>query len=145
MLSRNQYIGIACCFLMLMLVYLFQQYNYFGFILTLLGVDDSAVHPNWYFIVNKTLRLLVNDSICLLLIYLIFKNASYVRVGLWLQLIELLVILPIYFWLKLSLEGDSEISSPMLSQLHRLIINPTLMLLLIVAFIYQRISQQPPQ
>ncbi len=63
---------------------------------------------------------------------------KYVKVGSYLQLIEMFVVLPLYFVVKLKLEGDSEISSPLLSQFHRLIINPTLMVLLMIGFYYQR-------
>ncbi len=60
------------------------------------------------------------------------------KVAFLLFLVELFIILPLYFWIKLSTEGDSELSSPLLSQIHRLIINPTLMILLIVSFLYQK-------
>jgi len=50
---------------------------------------------------------------------------------------EFFILLPIYFIMKLSLEGDSEISSPLLSQLHRMIVNPLLMIILILGLVYQ--------
>ncbi len=80
----------------------------------------------------------MNDASCFLLISALFKERKYVTVAFWVFLFELLVLLPVYFLLKLSIEGDSEMSSPLLSQLHRLIINPTLMLLLMISFFYQR-------
>jgi hypothetical protein len=54
------------------------------------------------------------------------------------QLIDLVVLLPIYLLIKLAMEGDEEISSPLLSQFHRLIVNPTLMILLLPAIYFQR-------
>ena len=72
------------------------------------------------------------------MIYAIFYDKKYVKVGGMIQLIEMFVILPIYFVIKLTVEGDSEISSPLLSQIHRLIINPVLMVLLMIGFYYQR-------
>ena len=80
----------------------------------------------------------MNDFACLLLIYVFFEDKKYLKMGFWVFLIELLVILPIYLVLKLSLEGTSEISSPLLSQIHRLIVNPTLMILLMLGFVYQK-------
>lgn len=80
---------------------------------------------------------MVNDIACLLLVAAIFNKPSYLRLSAWIFLTELLVLLPIYFVLKLTLEGDSEISSPLLSQLHRMIVNPLLMIVLIMGFIYQ--------
>ena len=78
---------------------------------------------------------------CFLLIYALFRHKSYLRVAFVVFLFEILILLPFYFSIKLYLEGDSEISSPLLSHLHRLIINPTLMILLIVGFFYQRLVE----
>ena len=120
--------------LVLVFVYLFQKYSYYHI---LIG-DASQAHPYFIFIFNKFLRLTINDTACLLMIYAIFYDKKYVKVGGMIQLIEMFVILPIYFVIKLTVEGDSEISSPLLSQIHRLIINPVLMVLLMIGFYYQR-------
>ncbi len=80
----------------------------------------------------------INDGACVILIYALFRERKYIRVAFYVFLFELLVILPIYFVLKLTIEGTSELSSPLLSQIHRMVVNPTLMLLLMVAFFYQR-------
>jgi len=74
----------------------------------------------------------------MLLIFAIFREKKYLRVGFYIFLFESLIMLPIYFICKLTLEGTSEISSPLLSQVHRMIINPMLMILTIIAFFYQR-------
>ncbi len=123
--------------LMLVMVFVFQKVVYFHWIQGLFGISTS-VWPYAPFVVNKVLRFLMNDAICIFFIYILFKEKKYMRVAFFLFLIELLIILPLYFWIKLSLEGDSELSSPLLSQIHRLIINPTLMILLIVSFLYQK-------
>ena len=112
------------------LVYVFQRINIAG----LLG----DLSPNGIFIINRTARLVVNDMACLLIISGLFKGKNYLKIAFWVFLVELLVILPLYFMVKLSLEGDSEISSPLLSQVHRLVVNPMLMLLLVAGFFYQR-------
>jgi exosortase F-associated protein len=117
---------------MLVSVYIFQRVN-----LTSV-MDTSNLHPNTSFIVNRTLRMLLNDIACFLLIYAIFKERKYLKVAFWLFLAELFIVLPVYLVLKLLLEGDSEISSPLLSQIHRLIVNPTLMIVLIAGFVYQK-------
>jgi exosortase F-associated protein len=128
-------IGLAC--LLLVMVFIFQRFNYFHFLQGLLGFPN----PTWAFttfVVNKLIRFLINDSICIFFIYILFKEKRYLTVAFYLFLIELFIVLPFYFWIKLSTEGDSELSSPLLSQIHRLIINPTLMILLIVSFAYQK-------
>jgi hypothetical protein len=42
--------------------------------------------------------------------------------------------------IKLGWEGDSEISSPLLSFVHRLIVNPLLMFVLMAGLVLQRYS-----
>lgn len=111
-------------------VYIFQRINLAG----LLGI----FHPNIIFAINRTARLILNDFACLLIIFALFREAKYLKIAFWVFLIELLVILPFYLAIKLSFEGDSEISSPLLSQVHRLIVNPMLMILLIGGFLFQR-------
>lgn len=90
------------------------------------------------FSIKKILRVLLNDTCMLLLVYAWFKDRNITRLALWVQAIDVLVLVPIYLLIKLSLEGPSEISNPMLSQWHRLLVNPTLMILLIPAIYYQR-------
>jgi exosortase F-associated protein len=119
-------------------VYLFQDTNWLGRGVSLFGGNPEGVHPYVYFIFNKTFRLILNDLACFMLIYVIFQERKYLTVAFWLFLLELFVVLPVYFIIKLSFEGDSEISSPLLSQIHRLIVNPILMVLLILGFFYQK-------
>lgn len=114
----------------LVAVYIFQRFSF----ASLLGEFPD----NTIFVINRAIRLIINDSACFLIIFGLFREKKYLRIGFWVFLVEILIILPIYFMVKLSLEGDSEISSPLLSQIHRLIVNPLLMLLLIAGFGYQR-------
>jgi exosortase F-associated protein len=74
----------------------------------------------------------------MLLIFAIFRRKSYLLIALYVFVFELFILLPAYFAIKLSLEGDTEISSPLLSFVHRLIVNPMLMLVLMAGFFYQR-------
>lgn len=116
--------------LLLGIVYIFQRFNPWS------GFD--SMHPNAIFAINRIFRLILNDLACFLIIFAIFQEAKYLKIAFWVFLFELVVILPMYLVIKLSLEGDSEISSPLLSQVHRLIVNPMLMFLLIAGFFYQR-------
>lgn len=118
--------------MLLVAVYVFQRVN-----LAIL-VGFNTANPNVVFIANRTVRMLLNDIACFLLIYAIFQERKYLKVAFWVFLAELMIILPAYLMLKLRLEGDSEISSPLLSQIHRLIVNPTLMMVLIAGFLYQK-------
>ena len=130
-MPRGKRIAMAgMALIILVLVYLFQQFSYAQVI--------GGLHPNVVFIINKTVRLILNDLACMLLIFAVFQRRTYLVVAFYVFLFELLILLPVYFAVKLSLEGDSEISSPLLSFVHRLIVNPMLMFVLIAGFVYQR-------
>jgi exosortase F-associated protein len=105
----------------------------------LFGIE---AHPYAHFVVKRFMRLFINDSFMLLLIYAWFNDKSITQLAWKLQLVDTCILLPLYLVLKLSLEGDSEISSPLLSQFHRLIVNPTLMILLIPGVYFQRMSSK---
>ena len=123
--------------MILVLVYVFQRFDYFSFAGKALGFN-GVEYPYSRFAFNRALRMVSNDTACLVLISVWFRDRRYTRLAGYLFLIEVFLILPVYLWVKLSLEGDSEISSPILSQVHRLIVIPMLMILLMVAFVYQR-------
>jgi exosortase F-associated protein len=124
----------------LVFTYVFQHVGFAGFI----GLKRD-VHPNIVFATNRALRMILNDMACFILIYLFFEEKKYLKLAFLVFLVEFLVVLPIYLVIKLSLEGDSEISSPLLSQIHRLIVNPTLMILLMLGFFYQKYRKKPVQ
>jgi exosortase F-associated protein len=136
-MKRSGWIGGAL--LVLVLVFVFQRFNYAVVLTSFLPEGLQITQPNTIFMVNKTIRLVLNDVACMVLIYAWFKERKYLTLSFYLFLVEVGLLLPIYFIVKLSLEGDSEISSPLLSQIHRLIVNPLLMFLLMVGFIYQRV------
>ncbi len=92
---------------------------------------DKPGNPYLAFTVNRTLRLFLNDLFILLLLAGWFQSRSVLRLAFAIQLINFFILLPPYLLVKLNLEGDTEISSPLLSQFHRLIVNPTLMILLL--------------
>ncbi|WP_127121204.1 exosortase F system-associated membrane protein [Chryseotalea sanaruensis] len=91
------------------------------------------------FVLKKLIRIVLNDTAALVLIYAWFYDAKITRLAFLLQLVDTFILLPVYLVLKLSIEGTAEISVPLLSQLHRLIVNPTLIILLIPAIYFQRI------
>lgn len=101
-------------------------------------VSRSSFKPELHFIVNRTVRIFLNDTFMLLLLYALFADKSIIKLALVIQAIDVLILFPLYLLFKLPAEGASEISSPLLSQFHRLIVNPTLMILLIPAIYYQK-------
>jgi exosortase F-associated protein len=135
--NSHRVILIVISLLLLATAYLFQRTDFLSLLAKFVG-GKLIFHPYVNFIFNKTLRLIWNDAACCLLIFAFFKEKKYLKVGVFLFLFELLIVLPVYFFIKLSLEGDSEISSPLLSQIHRLIVNPMLMIVLLIGLMYQR-------
>lgn len=115
----------------LIALYIFQRFNYSVFI-------SENFDGNTQFIINRTVRFFINDLAVILLIYAIFNNKELLKIAFTIQLLEMFFILPLYFYFKLSLEGATEISSPLLSFVHRIVVNPIIMLLLIPAFWFQQ-------
>jgi exosortase F-associated protein len=134
-LRQLRFLWLALGMMGLLFVYLFQKENPAQVLGFLLGT--SSLNANLEFAVNRTLRLLLNDAFCMLIIYALFRERAYVSLAFLLFCFELVVLLPVYLVIKLSLEGPSEISSPLLSYIHRLIVNPLLMFILMAGFYYQ--------
>lgn len=135
----KKYFLIALSLIILVLVYLFQRVSYASVLNEVLPEVFQIANSNTIFIVNKTVRLIMNDLACMIMIYSVFQKRMYLKASLYLFLVELFVMLPVYLIVKLNLEGTSELSSPLLSQIHRLIVNPLLMFLLMIGFVYQRL------
>lgn len=119
-------------FLLLATSYVYQYTD------VLLALTGTNYFPEAHFTVNRIMRILLNDLGMVLIIYAIFLDRDVIKLALIVQMLDLFVLLPLYLLLKLPAEGVSELSSPFLSQFHRIIINPILMILLIPAIYYQR-------
>jgi len=138
----KRYVLLGLALVALFLIYLFQRISYAALVNSILPEVLEIRNANAIFIFNRTIRLILNDSACMVIIWALFQQAKFLKAAFLVFLVELLVILPIYFIIKLSLEGDSELSSPFLSQIHRIIVNPLLMILLMIGFVYQKLNQQ---
>jgi exosortase F-associated protein len=120
-------LGFGCA-LGLLLVFIFQ------------GVDVAeiftTVEPGiGRFLINRSLRFLLNDACVIGLIYALFSDRKYVVFSLYVQVFGMIFILAPYFVIKVRFP---QYNGPLVSFLHRLVLNPTLLLLLIPAFYYQR-------
>jgi exosortase F-associated protein len=120
-------IGVLCC-LGLLLVFLFQRVD----VAAALGVNNTGITR---FLVNRTIRFLVNDAFAIGLIYALFPPRKYVMFAIYVQIFGVAAFLIPYFTLKVYYPSYN---GPYLNFLHRLILNPTLLLLLIPAFYYQK-------
>lgn len=111
----------------LVVVFLFQRIDIGGMV----GIDDAS----WKFIVNRSIRFLLNDGLAIVLIYALFQERKYVVFSIWVQLFGMFFILVPYFIIKFNFPYYN---GPLVSFLHRLVLNPTILLLLIPAFYYQK-------
>lgn len=118
----------ACCLIGLVGVFIFQRID-------ITGAVWFQATPIQRFLVNRAIRFLINDALTVGLIYAIFAEKKYVIFSLWVQLAGFLLFLVPYFILKIYFPSYN---GPLISFLHRLILNPMLLLLLIPAFYYQR-------
>jgi hypothetical protein len=124
----NRWLIGSACAIGLVVVYLFQKLDPAG----ALFPELSSIHK---FLVNRTIRFILNDAFMIGIIYALFVERKYVIFALWVQLAGVILFLIPYFVLKLYFPGYN---GPLISYLHRLILNPTLLLLLIPAYYYQR-------
>jgi exosortase F-associated protein len=113
----------------LLMIFLFQRID----IATSLGYKGEFIE---HFLINRSIRFLLNDIMAVGLIYALFEQRKYVLFSLWAQAGGTVFFLLPYFMLKIYFP---EYNGPLISFLHRLILNPTLLLLLIPAFYYQRL------
>ena len=120
-------IGVLCC-MGLLLVFLFQRIDVAG----AMGMAQTNIAR---FLLNRTIRFLVNDALTIGLTYALFATRKYVIFAFYVQIFGLVAFLIPYFVLKLYFPSYN---GPYLNFLHRLILNPTLLMLLIPAFYYQK-------
>jgi len=109
-------------------IFVFQQFDIAG----LVGFGDSYVTK---FIFNRSIRFILNDFLTITLIYALFLERKYIAFALYVQLAGLLFILIPYFIIKLNFPAYN---GPLINFIHRLVLNPLLLVLLIPAFYYQR-------
>jgi len=112
----------------MVLVFLFQRID----VASLLGVGEPAIYR---FLINRTIRFLLNDAFAIGLIYALFEERKYVIFAVYVQVAGIVLFLLPYFILKIYFPAYN---GPMISFLHRLVLNPTLLMLLIPAFYYQK-------
>ncbi|MBI3217904.1 MAG: exosortase F system-associated protein [Bacteroidetes bacterium] len=115
----------------LLLLFIFQKVNFASHFFSFTSTGA--------FVFNRSLRFIINDSLSILLIYAIFQERKYVIFACWVQVAGFLFLLCPYFILRIYWP---EYNGPMLNFLHRVIINPTLMLLLIPALLHQKSTQK---
>jgi exosortase F-associated protein len=130
---------VALMGLVLAVSYHWREYAWLESIMQGKGVGMKSDPLSWEGISNKILRYLVNDLAALGIIHALFGRMDYLRLGWWVMWFGLALLLPLYFvglWLL------PPAMSIALSYLHRLIMNPVLLMLLIPALYYQSLQDK---
>ena len=133
---KNKYL-VAFGALGLITVYVFQRQLFFDPFQDFIFNPQHPKYPEVdvvSYILSKTLRYILNDGFALLIIWGLFQNKRYMRFAVLIFMIGLFILLPIYLVLVLNFY---ESTYTFLNHLHRLVLNPVLMMLLIPAFYYQ--------
>lgn len=124
----------------LTLVYIFQSklfYDPFQYLLSKPIMNEFLEVETGKYIGSKILRFVLNDGLALTVIYGVFGPGKYVKFAAMVLLFGLLVLLPTYLILALYFYQETYL---FINHLHRLILNPVIMMLLIPAFYVQKIK-----
>jgi exosortase F-associated protein len=134
---KNKYLVFAGL-LGLIIVYVFQRQLFFDPFQDFIYNPQEPQYPEFEsgpYIISKIIRYILNDGFALLIIWGLFKNKTYMRFAMIIFSIGLFILLPIYLYLVLN---HYHSTYTFLNHLHRLVLNPVLMMLLIPAFYYQQ-------
>lgn len=112
----------------LVVVFLFQQFDLAKWI----DIGNSDIGR---FIINRSVRFILNDGLTISLIYALFGERKYIIFAIYVQLAGLVFVLFPYFIVKLNYP---HYNGPLINFVHRLVLNPLLLMLLIPAFYYQQ-------
>lgn len=119
---------LVACLIALLGFYVFQK--------NILGVFNTLPLSGFkIFLIKKSIRFLVNDFLMIGVIYGLFNNKEFVKIAFLVQLFGLIFLLSPYLLIKAYI---GSYNGPLISFLHRLVLNPLLMILLIPAFYYQK-------
>jgi exosortase F-associated protein len=116
----------------LILIFVFQRINWSDW----LHGSYSSIQ---IFLINRSVRFVLNDICAVLLVAALFGRRNHVVIAIYVQIIGLVVILIPYIILKINYPSYN---GPMVSFLHRLVLNPLLIYLLIFFFWYNEKYQK---
>ena len=138
-LNRKQIILVLLSGTGLLLVFLFQKTSYFTIFYTFLSGEPPVDMVLQQYLFDKIFRFLVNDALAILMVHALFNDRKYTLFAVGVQVFGMLFILVPYLILR---TYYPEYQGAIVSHLHRLVLNPTLLMLLIPAFLYQKQLQK---
>lgn len=111
----------------LLSIFLFQRHDWSSW---LTGPALSRIEV---FLVNRSVRFILNDIFAVMLVAALFGKRKFVVIAIYVQLAGVVLVLIPYVILKLNYPSYN---GPMINFLHRLVLNPLLIYLLIFFFWY---------
>ena len=141
-MTTNRKLAIAFGFIGLALVYVGQKKFFYDPFLDFIYNPVTDNYPDLEttkYVFSKLFRFLLNDSLAILIIYGFFGPGKYVKFAAYILLFGLVVLLPLYLVLVVFFYPETY---SFLNHLHRLVLNPVLMMLLIPAFYSQKANRK---
>jgi exosortase F-associated protein len=117
----------------LLLIFLFQRFDWSA----LFGLNDLKKIER--FVINRSVRFVINDVLGVLLVLSLFGRKKFAIIAVYVQIFGLVFLMIPYVILKLNYPTYN---GPMINFLHRLILNPLLIYLLVFFFWYQKKNTQ---
>ncbi len=112
----------------LLMIFLFQRFDW----TRLVGLTDLANIER--FVVNRSVRFVINDVLGVLLVLSLFGKKKLAIIAVYVQIFGFVFVMIPYMILKLNYPAYN---GPMINFLHRLILNPLLIYLLVFFFWFQ--------
>ncbi len=137
--SLKRFCLIALGIAVLIAVFLFQKLDYAHLILDTVDLEYGDYNQRIIYLFNKVLRFFINDAMSIMIIYALFYERKYLLFSIYVQLFGMVFILIPYLVLK---QYFFDYNGPMLSHLHRLVLNPVLLMLLIPLLLYHKRLEQ---
>jgi len=140
-MSLNRKLAIAIGIVGLVTVYILQRVLFYDPFLDFTYDHVNNNYPEFStgkYIMSKLFRFVLNDGFAIAIIYGVFGPGKYVKFAAVIFLVGLVILLPIYLILVLNFFHETY---SYLNHLHRLVLNPVLMMLLIPAFYAQKTKE----
>jgi exosortase F-associated protein len=117
----------------LLLIFLFQRFDW----TQIVGLTDLTNIER--FVVNRSIRFVINDVLGVLLVLSLFGKKKFAIIAVYVQILGFVFVMIPYVILKLNYPSYN---GPMINFLHRLILNPLLIYLLVFFFWSQKFNKQ---
>ena len=141
-MSLNRKIAIAVGLIGLAAVYMLQRKIFFDPFADMIYDPYGNYYPEFSktkYILSKLFRFVLNDGFAIAFIYGVFGPGKYVKFAALIFLIGLFILLPAYLIMIIFFYPETH---SFLNHLHRLVLNPVLMMLLIPAFYAQKAKEK---